>query len=72
MIEESKRLKCDVCGKTSDWIIIKDQPDAKASNSDWRQFNFSPSWQTKYQPKDYCSKECAIKDLEKQYTDASV
>jgi hypothetical protein len=69
MVERSKRLKCDICGRVSDWIIVLDNEDpiAQEDLKEWRFYDLGNSWRGDYKPKDYCSKECVIKDIEKQY-----
>ena len=63
MREEARRMKCDVCGKKTEWKQNDPAPDNDLIG--WRRLNLKGAQYA--EEKDYCSKECAFKDLEDVY-----
>lgn len=66
MIEEAKRVKCDVCGKTTSWKQLSNEPVADEEMIGWKSINLKGDMYRA--TKDYCSKECVINDLEEVYS----
>lgn len=65
MIEEGRRLKCDVCGKATAWIQKSNELVADDETIGWKSINLKGH--SYMATKDYCSKECVINDLEEVY-----
>lgn len=66
MTEDAKRLKCDVCGKVTKWKQRSNEPVADKDLNGWKHLNLKG--EQYFEQKDYCSKECVVKDLDEIYS----